>query len=99
MIRISTQLFIALREVHKNNIIHRDIKPDNIFIKSKESKFLLLGDFGVSLLYTDEKLPVTRIGTEFYIAKELYESSSEPYTNKVDIFSLGVVLYELTYGE
>ena len=41
----------------------------------------------------------TRVGTFDYMAKEFFEHQDKPYTNKVDIFALGVVLYELVYGE
>ena len=82
----------GLKEIHKNNIIHRDLKPENIFI-SKDYK-IKIGDFGISKqLKTHTKNATTKKGTFNYMAPELIKN--EKYTNKIDIWALGCILYEL----
>ena len=82
----------GLKEIHKNNIIHRDLKPENIFI-SKDYK-IKIGDFGVSKqLETYTKNATTKKGTFNYMAPELIKN--EKYNNKIDIWALGCILYEL----
>ena len=83
----------GIKEIHKKNIIHRDLKPENIFI-SKDYK-IKIGDFGISKkLNKTEHAKTQNIGTEFYMAPELIEGE-EQYDNKVDIWALGCIIYEL----
>ena len=80
----------GLKEIHNKNIIHRDLKPDNIFI-SKDFK-IKIGDFGISKILND--YAKTKKGTKEYSAPEMIKENSK-YSNKVDIWSLGCIIYEL----
>ncbi|CAK9439878.1 uncharacterized protein LODBEIA_P39780 [Lodderomyces beijingensis] len=72
-------------------IIHRDIKPDNIFI---ENDVLKLGDFGLAkMLTTQNDFAKTYVGTPYYMSPEVL--MDEPYSPVCDIWSLGCVLYEM----
>ena len=89
---IIIQICLGLKEVHKNNIIHRDLTPDNIFM-DKNYK-IKIGDFEISKVLTPfQNLAITRIGKHHYFAPEI--ENGKEYTNKVDIYALGCIMYEL----
>ena len=90
VIKIGTDICSALELCRKNGIIHRDIKPQNIFV-SKYGDYKL-GDFGVA---KEESLRgvADKAGTYAYMAPEVYKN--KPYDESVDIYSLGMVLYWL----
>ena len=81
----------ALKYLHSNNIIHRDIKLGNLFLDHQMK--LKLGDFGLStrLDHPGQKKR-TICGTPNYIAPEILNSKMEGYSFEVDVWSLGVVL-------
>ena len=87
-----TQLCLGLKHIHDRKIIHRDIKAQNIFLMSDDT--IRYGDFGVAhvLDYTMAKAK-TQVGTPYYIAPEILKGRA--YTNKADIWSLGVLFYEM----
>lgn len=86
------QLASALKYLHRNNIIHRDIKTSNIFLDSNWD--IKLGDLGISkIMGNDFNLANTYIGTPYYMAPELYEGKK--YNTKCDIWSFGCIIYEL----
>ena len=81
-----------LKEIHNKNLIHRDLKPDNLFLGKNNS--IKIGDFGISKqLNKNNKYAKTAIGTDNYMAPELI--SGKKYNNKVDIWALGCIVYEL----
>ncbi len=91
VIRLGIDICTALEVCEKNYIIHRDIKPDNIFI-SKFGEYKL-GDFGIARKLEATQANLSRKGTLNYMAPEVYKS--EQYGSNVDIYSLGLVLYTL----
>ncbi|WP_003541065.1 Stk1 family PASTA domain-containing Ser/Thr kinase [Desulfotomaculum nigrificans] len=96
VVQIGRQIAEALEHAHENNIIHRDVKPHNILItKTGRAK---LTDFGIAqasaatVTHTD-----TIVGSVHYISPE--QAKGEPAGPKSDIYSLGVVLYEMLTGQ
>ena len=85
----------GLEYCHDLQVAHRDIKPSNLFLTSDNS--IKLGDFGVSRILFEAIEPFTeadtRAGTKRYMAPEVI--NREQYSAKVDIWSLGVILYEM----
>lgn len=90
------QITLALKYLHDNHILHRDLKTANIFLTSKN--VVKLGDFGIStVLQNTMACAKTVCGTPYYFSPELCQS--KPYNNKSDVWALGVVFYEmLTLG-
>ena len=90
-----SQLCLALEYMHARKVIHRDIKPPNIFLLGPEER-LVLGDVGVAkTLEATKAFAHTGIGTPFYMAPEIY--ANKGHNTKADVWSLGVLLYELAY--
>ncbi|XP_047127774.1 uncharacterized protein LOC105843081 isoform X1 [Hydra vulgaris] len=87
------QILIAIKYIHSLNILHRDIKSQNIFLT--KTSLVKIGDFGVSrFLNGSLHQAQTAIGTPFYLSPEICRR--KPYNNKSDMWSLGVLLYELS---
>ncbi len=88
VIRVGIDICNALLLCEGKNIIHRDIKPQNIFV-SDDGNYKL-GDFGIAKT-VERTASGTRIGTYKYIAPEVY--NNQPYGSAADVYSLGLVLY------
>lgn len=93
VLEIMAQICSGLQAAHENKIIHRDIKPDNIMITRGD--FVKVLDFGLAKVTGDDKLTHigTTIGTVNYMSPEQTEGLE--LDNRSDIFSLGIVLYEM----
>lgn len=75
--------------------MHRDLKLANILIKNDE---LVIGDFGFAKL--NESMATTKLGTPLYMAPELFDqSNTKNYSNKVDVWAIGVCYYILLFGK
>lgn len=88
------KLLSAFKHIHSQGIVHRDIKPENIMVtKDDELKVI---DFGLSKQAGDGKKMKTIAGTPYYMAPEVLER--QLYNSKVDMWSLGVILYVFMSG-
>ena len=104
---ITYQTLLAIRHCHDNNIVHRDLKPQNLLLKfpvhNLDNAQLKVVDFGASLVYTD----VTKrrggiheiMGTISYMAPEVFMARTKGYDYHCDLWSVGVILYQMITGE
>lgn len=83
----------GLEYVHGKRVLHRDVKPANVFIDDGE--VAKLGDFGTGMHVGDDSSE--RVGTAFYMAPEIFEGQGPTFRS--DIYSLGVLAYEVIAGE
>ena len=89
---IFLKITIGLATLHKNKILHRDLKTLNIFMtKNLDIK---IGDFGVAKILSKSGFAKTIIGTPYYLSPELCDE--KPYNEKSDVWALGCILYELS---
>lgn len=94
---IFKQLCEAMKQLYQNNIIHRDLKPANILLQQNTIK---LTDFGFAReVFTgmNQASEFTRLGTPIYMSPQILNSI--PFSSKTDIWSLGVLIYEMLYGK
>lgn len=110
VIRVMGQVLDGLSAAHRKGVVHRDLKPDNIFLAETEVMATNLGrphpvakllDFGVSKSLDENALALTRtgavIGTPYYLSPEQARGDSK-IDHRVDIWAAGVVLYEALTG-
>jgi len=94
VVKLGIDMCKALGLCHRKNIIHRDIKPQNIFIS--DSGDYKLGDFGIARTMEKTTGGMSKKGTYKYMAPEVFRG--EHYDSTVDLYSLGIVLYSLLNG-
>eukprot|EP00826_Nyctotherus_ovalis_P030290 TRINITY_DN2412_c0_g2_i2.p1 TRINITY_DN2412_c0_g2~~TRINITY_DN2412_c0_g2_i2.p1 ORF type:complete len:356 (+),score=110.69 TRINITY_DN2412_c0_g2_i2:374-1441(+) len=93
---IMRQLLSAIVYCHNKNVVHRNLKPENLLYDSLEkSATLRIIDFGMSQVFNPDIKMSVKIGTPLYIAPEVLLKS---YTEKCDVWSCGVILYVLLFG-
>jgi NIMA (never in mitosis gene a)-related kinase 1/4/5 len=87
------QIALGVHYMHTKNVLHRDLKTQNIFLLGNGR--LVLGDLGISkVLEGTMDFAQTCIGTPYYMSPEIFKN--KPYSYKSDVWALGCVLYELT---
>ncbi|MCI0476111.1 MAG: serine/threonine protein kinase [Anaerolineales bacterium] len=87
----------ALTFAHQKQVLHRDVKPSNIMLGNDGSVYLM--DFGLARIVAEADLTLSKdivIGTPYYISPE--QAKGEPLDERTDVYSLGIVLYELLAG-
>jgi len=107
ILRIASQTASALAAAHAKGIVHRDIKPENVFlVKRKDTEFVKVVDFGISksLRASDTDEETTRLtqtgmvlGTPLYMSPEQARGDDE-LDHRVDVYALGVIMYECATG-
>lgn len=96
---IATQILRALQHAHEKGVIHRDIKPQNIMLLN-DNRTIKVADFGIARVNSmgDTKtMTEGAIGSVHYISPE--QAKGEVVDNKTDIYSVGVVMYEMLTGQ
>ena len=92
------QLLQGLKCLHKNKVIHRDLKPNNLLLDDKNE--LKIGDFGlIAELTQNKERRYTICGTYNYMAPEIFENEGKGYSFEVDIWSVGIIMYQLLTGK
>ncbi|CAG4937365.1 unnamed protein product [Colias eurytheme] len=87
------QVLLGVHYIHSLDIIHRDLKAENILLTGENGVLVKIGDFGISKMLASAKKTATVIGTPYYLAPELCEGKL--YDTKSDIWALGCLLYEM----
>ena len=91
----SVQMLEAVQFLHSKKIIHRDLKPENVFMYNEE--IVKIGDFGLAVIENEKGYAKGFAGTPEYAPPECVNRAST-YTNKFDIWSMGVIIYILLTG-
>ncbi|XP_077385224.1 serine/threonine-protein kinase Nek4 [Festucalex cinctus] len=87
------QIAMALQYLHERNILHRDLKTQNIFLT--RTNIIKVGDLGIArVLENQNDMASTLIGTPYYMSPELF--SNKPYNHKSDVWALGCCVYEMS---
>ena len=97
-IDLLSQIFEGLHYLHDElGIVHRDIKPENFLLYNDGHRIKIkLIDFGFATYCKEDETMNEQLGTPQYAAPEIFEQ--KPYNNKVDMWSVGVVLYNMVKG-
>lgn len=88
------QIMNGFQVLHKNKIMHRDVKLANIFLQDDK---VVIGDFGFAKQGVD--VTRTKLGTPITMAPELLTSNGNAYTSKADLWSIGVCFYQMLFGK
>ena len=91
------QLIEGLKIIHKNNYIHRDLKPQNLFLDDKLE--LKIGDFGLATIINENEKKKDIVGTPIFVAPEIVNENNIGYSFEVDIWAIGIIMYNLLTGD
>ncbi len=104
VIELTMQLLRGLEHAHGAGLIHRDLKPDNVMVAWADGReHVRIVDFGIAVLNdpdpSTKKLTATGqvIGTPLYMSPE--QAKGDPFDQRTDLFSLGIIVYEMLCGE
>ncbi|KAL0376261.1 UNVERIFIED_CONTAM: Serine/threonine-protein kinase STY46 [Sesamum calycinum] len=95
LLKVAIDVSKGMNYLHQNNIIHRDLKAANLLMD--ENEVVKVGDFGVARVKAQTGVMTAETGTYRWMAPEVIEH--KPYDHKADVFSFGVVLWELLTGK
>ncbi len=101
IVGLMAQVCEALEAAHEKGVVHRDLKPDNVFVVKRGGEdFVKVLDFGVAKLHDAEQVSATHtgmvLGTPLYMAPE--QATGQDVDARADVYAAGVVLYELLAG-
>jgi len=94
-LRIFLQIARGLSDIHKNNLVHLDIKPENIMFKDKERTVVKIGDLGIAKLAVGKAVAASYLSPAYAAPETLYGQTASKAS---DIYSLGCVMYESLTG-
>ncbi len=98
IVRIVSRLARALGAAHAAGVIHRDLKPDNVFVLDPAGNDVRIVDFGAALVMGKKRVTKTGVvfGTPHYMSPE--QAGGQPIDQRADVYALGVILYVLLSG-
>lgn len=105
VVRVGVQVCKSLAEAHELGLVHRDLKPDNLFLMDLpgEPDFVKVLDFGIAKAMDGDGETLTAtgmvVGTPAYMSPEQIRKQKDPIDGRSDLYSLGVILYRLLTGQ
>ena len=96
--KIFKQIYEAVCYIHSQNIIHRDLKPNNILFLDKERTHVVIIDFGISGMANGNQREKIKAGTTSFLPPEIASGEEFSSNPKLDIWSMGVILYLMVEG-
>lgn len=94
-VRIGYEVALALKELHEMGILHLDLKPENILFKDKDRRVVMIGDLGASRIYAGQRIEISQFSLAYSAPEVMLNREA---TEKADIYSLGLILYEMLMG-
>lgn len=95
VINLLSKVCFALAAAHQANVVHRDLKPDNIMLTDEDKPVIV--DFGISSFEPDERDPARAVGTLPYMAPEHHRGADA--NSAMDVFAMGIILFESLSGQ
>lgn len=87
------QLVVSLKYIHASNVLHRDMKTQNVLMGGAQNRVVKVADFGIAKVLSEDAMAETIVGTPHYLSPELCQG--QKYNMKSDMWALGCILYEL----